>query len=86
MSFPRKFPIFVLYFAKINGNIGNQLTESGLILKEINPKQKVAILRILRDAREPIGSAIIAEEIKAYGFDLSGARSVFISTKWSANN
>lgn len=32
----------------------------------------MAILRILRDAREPIGSAIIAEEIKAYGFDLSG--------------
>ncbi|MFB3789007.1 MAG: DUF128 domain-containing protein [bacterium] len=39
---------------------------------EISSKQKIAILRILRDAREPIGSSIIAEEIKAYGFELSG--------------
>lgn len=41
-------------------------------MKDINPKQKVAILRILRDAREPIGSAVIADEIRAYGFELSG--------------
>ncbi len=41
-------------------------------MKDINPKQKVAILRILRDAREPIGSSTIAEEIKSYGFELSG--------------
>lgn len=43
-----------------------------LALKEINPKQKVAILRILRDAREPVGSSTIAEEIKTYGFEFSG--------------
>jgi HTH-type transcriptional regulator, global nitrogen regulator NrpRI len=42
------------------------------MLKDINPKQKVAILRVLRDAHEPIGSAIIAEELKNYGFELSG--------------
>jgi hypothetical protein len=41
-------------------------------MKDINPKQKVAILRILRDAREPIGSSIIAQELKAYGYELSG--------------
>ena len=41
-------------------------------MKDINPKQKVAILRILREVREPIGSAIIAEELKPYGFELSG--------------
>ncbi len=41
-------------------------------MKGINPKQKVAILRILRDAREPIGSSTIAEEIRAYGYELSG--------------
>lgn len=41
-------------------------------MKDINPKQKVAILRILRDAREPIGSAAIADELRTYGFDLSG--------------
>ncbi|MDX9753539.1 MAG: NrpR regulatory domain-containing protein [bacterium] len=43
-----------------------------ILLKDINPRQKVAILRILRDAREPIGSAIISGELKKYGFDLSG--------------
>ncbi len=41
-------------------------------MKEINPKQKVAILRILRDATEPIGSAAIAEELEAFGYELSG--------------
>ncbi|HXK93779.1 MAG TPA: NrpR regulatory domain-containing protein [bacterium] len=39
---------------------------------EISQTQKIAILRVLRDAREPIGSSIIAEEIKDYGFELSG--------------
>lgn len=39
---------------------------------DISPKQKIAILRILRDAREPIGSSIIADEIKVYGYTLSG--------------
>ncbi|RJP30432.1 MAG: DUF128 domain-containing protein [Candidatus Omnitrophota bacterium] len=41
-------------------------------MKDINPKQKVAILRILRDAGEAIGSATIADELAAYGFELSG--------------
>lgn len=41
------------------------------IIREINSKQKVAILRVLRDAQCPIGSSTIAKEIQAYGFDLS---------------
>ncbi|MEW6237413.1 MAG: NrpR regulatory domain-containing protein [Candidatus Omnitrophota bacterium] len=41
-------------------------------MKDFNQKQKMMILRILRDAKEPIGSAAIAEEMKNYGFDLCG--------------
>lgn len=40
--------------------------------KDINNRQIVAILSILRDAIEPIGSVAIANEIHNYGFDLSG--------------
>jgi repressor of nif and glnA expression len=40
-------------------------------VKDLNPRQVVAILRILRDAREPIGSSVISEELKNYGFEHS---------------
>ncbi len=40
-------------------------------MKEIHPKIKIAILRILRDANHPIGSAVIARELRSHGFDLS---------------
>ncbi|MBN2327442.1 MAG: DUF128 domain-containing protein [Candidatus Omnitrophica bacterium] len=40
-------------------------------MKEIHPKIKIAILRILRDANHPIGSAVIAHELKSHGFELS---------------
>jgi HTH-type transcriptional regulator, global nitrogen regulator NrpRI len=41
---------------------------------------KVAMLRVLRDAAGPIGSAQIAEDIQLYGFDL-GPRSVRLRLK-----
>lgn len=40
-------------------------------MKEIHPKVKVAILRILRDSAHPIGSSAIALRLRADGFDLS---------------
>ena len=43
----------------------------GQEVKGINPRHKIAILRVLRDAREAIGSAVIADEIKEQGIDLS---------------
>ena len=41
------------------------------MIRKISPKQKVAILRILRDAESSVGSATIAKEMQAYGFDFS---------------
>lgn len=41
-------------------------------LRDNQARQKVAILRILQDSREAIGSAHIAEELQAHGFDLCG--------------
>lgn len=40
-------------------------------MKEIHPKIKIAMLRILRDANRPIGSAVISHELKSHGFELS---------------
>jgi len=40
-------------------------------VKDFDTKRKIAILRVLRDADGPIGSAVIAREIQAYGFTLS---------------
>jgi len=40
-------------------------------ISEIHQKQKIAILRVLRDYGRPIGSANIAREIEASGFYLS---------------
>ncbi len=40
-------------------------------MKEIHPKIKIAILRILRDANRPIGSSVISRELKSHGFELS---------------
>jgi HTH-type transcriptional regulator, global nitrogen regulator NrpRI len=40
-------------------------------LKFIEDKHKIAILTILKDAREPIGSATIALKIQNFGYDLS---------------
>ena len=40
--------------------------------KDINIRQIVAVLSIIKDANEPIGSVAIANEIQNYGFDLSG--------------
>ncbi len=41
------------------------------IITSITPKQRVAILRVLRDAGGPIGSAAIARDLQSYGFELS---------------
>ncbi|MDX9753717.1 MAG: NrpR regulatory domain-containing protein [bacterium] len=40
-------------------------------MREINQKQKIAILSILRDAREPVGSDAIAKDLHQFGYDLS---------------
>lgn len=40
-------------------------------MNHIDPKQKVAILRVLRDAGRAVGSREIAQKIQASGFDLS---------------
>ncbi|MCG3198360.1 MAG: hypothetical protein GHCLOJNM_02859 [bacterium] len=40
-------------------------------MREPLSRQRVAILRILQDAHEPIGSGRIAEEMKIQGYDLS---------------
>lgn len=40
-------------------------------MTQIDPKQKIAILRALHDASTPIGSAAIAEELQSQGIDLS---------------
>ncbi len=37
----------------------------------LTPQQKVLILRLLRDAHGPMGSARIARELEAFGFELS---------------
>ncbi|MBN1422795.1 MAG: DUF128 domain-containing protein [Planctomycetes bacterium] len=41
-------------------------------MKDLDTKREIAILRVLRDAGGPVGSAIIARELQAYGFNLSG--------------
>lgn len=41
-------------------------------MNENHLRQRIAILRILRDAGKPIGSTLISEEMKAYGYALSG--------------
>jgi repressor of nif and glnA expression len=46
----------------------------------MNQQLKVAMLRVLRDAGAPIGSARIAEDIRLYGIDL-GPRSVRLRLK-----
>jgi repressor of nif and glnA expression len=40
-------------------------------MKELEPKLKIAILRVLRDAETAIGSQAIAREIQSFGFDSS---------------
>jgi repressor of nif and glnA expression len=41
-------------------------------MRQNHPKEKVAILRVLRDADRPLGGDAIAQAIQAYGLDLSG--------------
>jgi len=53
-------------------------------MKEIHPKIKIAILRILRDANQPIGSAVISHELKSHGFDLS-SRSIRLYLEYLEN-
>jgi len=40
-------------------------------MSQIDPKQKMAILRALREAAGPVGSAAVARAIQAYGFNSS---------------
>ena len=40
-------------------------------MQKTDPKQRVAILRILRDVEKPLSSAAIAREMTAYGYELS---------------
>jgi len=40
-------------------------------MREVPPRLKIAMLRILRDAGEAICSAAITHQLKSYGFDLS---------------
>lgn len=41
-------------------------------MKDIQTRQKIAILRVLKDAYDPVGSSQIAEELKSHGFELCG--------------
>ncbi len=41
-------------------------------MRDNQARQKVAILKILQDSRDAVGSAHIAEELQAHGFDLCG--------------
>ncbi|MFB3789176.1 MAG: DUF128 domain-containing protein [bacterium] len=40
-------------------------------MRDVPPRLKIAMLRILRDAGEAIGSAVITQQLKSFGFDLS---------------
>jgi len=40
-------------------------------MPEVSAKHKVALLRVLRDAARPVGSAVIAKDLQGQGIDLS---------------
>jgi len=58
--------------ASLSGIISENRRRKQIDMTQNHPKEKVAILRVLRDASQPLGGDAIARGIQAFGLDLSG--------------